>query len=577
MRTKWFDSVSRELPLSEYPRPQFMRSAWMNLNGQWDYRIRRSTAQEDTGWDGKILVPFCPESELSGVGRVLSPDETLTYRRSFSIPEEWKNRRVLLHFGAVDYKCSVILNGHALGGHTGGYLPFSFDITDFLADSNELTVSVTDPTDTGLQQRGKQRLSPSGIFYTPLSGIWQTVWLEPVADDHFTDVLIVPDVDNQSVSIMLKSSRDLRYKLTISDRSGGILIQSVYDTNREAVIRIPEPHLWSPEDPYLYQLRFENANDFVTSYFGMRKFSVTEENGYPVFALNNKPYFMFGPLDQGYWPESNLTPPCEEAMIFDIESMKKLGFNTLRKHIKAEPLRWYYLCDRIGMIVWQDMISGGKCRTDISAIVRDQLGMKVPDDTGSSYRRTGRTDPANRQEFEEELRGMMDLLCNCVSLAVWVPFNECWGQFDANRITELMRSLDTTRLIDQASGWVDQGGGDFKSLHTYYKKLHPPRRYDSRIFIISECGGFGFREPGHTWSGKTFSYGKLKTHEDLMAKYESFVNNELLPLREKGLSAVIYTQLSDVETELNGLLTYDRAVYKFDPDIIRPINIKTYE
>ena len=576
MRTKWFDSVSRSLPLNEYPRPQFARSSWLNLNGQWDYRIRKTSAPDDPSWDGKILVPFCPESELSGVSRVLQPDETLIYRRYFSVPEDWKDSRVILHFGAVDYLCTVSLNGTDVGSHRGGYIPFSFDITGLLAEENELIVSVTDPTDKGLQQRGKQRLSPSGIFYTPLSGIWQTVWLEPVPVDHFTDVLIVPDIDSSTVSVTLMSKEDCRYKLTLSDSNGGILVQSAFRTNTEAVVSVSDSHLWTPEDPYLYSLRFESGSDIVTSYFGMRKFSVTEENGHPVFALNNKPYFMFGPLDQGYWPESNLTPPTEEAMVFDLATMKSLGFNTLRKHIKTEPLRWYYLCDRIGMIVWQDMVSGGKCRTDISAIARDQLGIKVPDDTEASYRRTGRSDPGNRKEYEDELRGLLGLLKNCVSLAVWVPFNECWGQFDANRITDIIRGIDASRLIDQASGWVDQGGGDFKSLHTYYKKLHEPKKADPRIFIISECGGFGFREDGHTWSDKTFSYGRLKTHEELMAKYESFVENELLPLRKKGLSAVIYTQLSDVETELNGILSYDREVCKFDSERLSTINRKTY-
>ena len=572
LKTKWFDTVSRETPLNEYPRPQFMRSKWLNLNGQWDYIIKKTGSGSTENTWGRILVPFCPESELSGVNRVLMPDETLIYRRSFDIPESWSGSRILLHFGAVDYICTVTLNGVELGSHTSGYIPFSYDITDTIAEHNELIVSVTDPTDTGMQQRGKQRLSPSGIFYTPLSGIWQTVWLEPVPDNCLESAVIVPDIDSGTVSVEVRSSDPVKYELTVSDALGGIILRSSFMTNTLNRISIPDVHLWSPEDPYLYNLSFRTSNDHVKSYFGMRKFSLIEQNGHQVIALNNSPYFMLGPLDQGYWPESNLTPPSEEAMLYDISKMKALGFNTLRKHIKIEPLRWYYLCDKLGMIVWQDMISGGKCRTDVSAVLRDQMGLRVCDDTESSYRRTGRSDPGNRAEYEKELFEMISLLRNCVSLAVWVPFNECWGQFDANRITELIRAEDPSRLIDQASGWVDQGGGDMKSLHTYFKKLHAPKKHDHRAFIISECGGFGYKTDGHTWAQKTFSYGKLKDTASLMERYRSFIEDEALPLKNSGLTALIYTQLSDVETELNGVLTYDRDICKFDEKMMSQLN-----
>ena len=579
IRTPWFDKVDRHLPLAEYPRPQFERKDWICLNGEYDYAITGDTADAPKKYDGKILVPFSVESELSGVGKALLPEQRLWYRRKFTVGKEFSGKEALLHFGAVDWQCSVWVNGKLVGEHTGGYNPFTFNITDVITEGeNELVVKVFDPTDAGHQQRGKQILVTKGFWYTATSGIWQTVWLEPVNRCRIDSLRLVPDIDEGVIRINIKRTCKCGGKLYAKVLEGD---KVVFDSEiaDKAAIPVPDARLWSPEDPFLYTLLLtldcNGEKDEVSSYFGMRKFSIVKDSaGIPRLGLNNKPYFQRGLLDQGYWPESQLTPPTDEAMIFDIEKMKELGYNMLRKHIKEEPLRWYYHCDRLGMLVWQDMISGGQYIGNVLAGVLPNVNIHVKD---SKYKSFKRDKPEWRQEFKDELFGMIDNLYNCVSICCWVPFNEGWGQFDAKEIGTAIKNYDPSRFVDHASGWHDQGGPEFKSIHKYILPVHAPttRRTAGRPIVLSEYGGYSWNIVEHAWNPKrSFGYIMFKNSEKLSAAYKRLHESQVIPLINKGLCATVYTQVSDVEFEVNGIYSYDRKILKLDADTVRAVNAK---
>ena len=508
------------------------RPNWQNLNGQWDYAILPKDSAAPGSLDGSILVPFPVESYLSGVQKPLLPDQKLWYRRIFPDPRPifFMGKvaegagRVLLHFGAVDYECSVWVNGSLVGEHRGGYLPFSLDITAALQPgNNEVIVSVWDPTDTGMQQRGKQTLHPKGIWYTAVSGIWQTVWLEGVPAVSIESLRLTPDLSRQ----LLKIEVSLRGKVeagsiqvVVEASSNGEVVSSTCgDANKPLNLVIPDPISWSSTNPHLYDLhvrltRDGEVLDEVDSYFAMRQFGLGRDaQGALRFTLNGEPLFLYGPLDQGYFPDGLYTPASEEAMLFDLEYIRQLGCNSIRKHIKVEPLRWYYHCDRLGLIVWQDMPNGGLIDGATVATLSLIFGFHRNDTRRLS--RFGREEETNRGDFRSELQGMVDHLYNSPCIAVWVPFNESWGQFQANEIAQWLKAYDPTRLVDHASGWFDQGGGDFHSKHIYVKKLKRPRR-DSRAFAITEFGGYSLKIPGHLWDeNKKFGYRSYASSQAL--------------------------------------------------------------
>ena len=577
MLTPWGEALDREHPLPEYPRPQLRRNSYLNLNGIWEYAITK-TAEKPAAMQGEIVVPFSPETPLSGVGHILQPDEYLWYRRSVTLPEGFfRGGRLLLHFGAVDQRCTVWVNGQEAGSHTGGYLPFALDVTELIeGDAFTLELRVTDPTDTGSLSRGKQRLKNTGIWYTPQSGIWQTVWMECVPENYLRSLRITPKPEENAVHIRLEADDPAMAAVTIC-RDGGIIAEGQTDENGESTLTIPaeELRLWSPENPFLYDAAITLAGgDKVESYFGMRAFGIgKDEKGLPRLLLNGKPYFQNGLLDQGYWSDGYYTAPSDEALIHDIAEMKRLGFNMLRKHIKVEPLRWYYHCDRLGMLVWQDMMNGGESYSPLSIYVFSNLGLRVKDDR---YRYFSRSDEAGRTHYYEELGQMIDLLYNIVSLALWVPFNEGWGQFDALKAVQAIRRRDETRTIDHASGWYDQGGGDIKSIHWYfrpYRHRQPPG--EQRPVCLTEYGGYNCAVPGHCWGeGAEFGYKKIADPAEFNRAFKKLMEEQIIPAKERGLAAAVYTQVSDVEGERNGLLTYDRKVCKANEAIFRAVNAK---
>ena len=577
MLTPWGETLDREHPLPEYPRPQLRRQSCLNLNGVWEYAITK-TQEKPAAMQGEIVVPFSPETPLSGVGHILQPDEYLWYRRTVTLPEGfYPAGRLLLHFGAVDQRCTVWLNGKELGSHTGGYLPFTFELTDCLTDGTfTLELCVTDPTDTGFLSRGKQRLKHAGIWYTPQSGIWQTVWLEAVPQNYLHSLRITPQPEKNIVHLRLDADDPAHADITIH-KDGIIIAAGESGTDGEALLSIPaeQLRLWSPEDPYLYDVTITlTGGDTVESYFGMRSFGIgKDEKGLPRLLLNGKPYFQNGLLDQGYWSDGYYTAPSDEALIHDIAEMKRLGFNMLRKHIKVEPLRWYYHCDQLGMLVWQDMINGGGRYSPFSIYVFSNLGLRVKDDR---YRYFSRTDEKGRAHYYEELGQMVDLLYNTVSLALWVPFNEGWGQFDALKATEFIRKRDNTRPIDHASGWYDQGGGDIKSIHWYFRPYHHRQPAgEQRPVCLTEYGGYNCAVPEHCWGeGTEFGYKKIADPAEFNRAFRALMEEQILPAKAMGLAAAVYTQVSDVEGERNGLLTYDRRVCKADEAVFRAVNAK---
>ncbi len=607
LTTVWGDKLDPENVLQEYPRPQFARNSYINLNGKWDYAIT-GTDVCPKKMDGEILVPFSPETILSGVERQLKPGEYLWYKRQLPrINMEEPDSRVLLHFGAVDQKAIVFVNEVPVGAHSGGYLPFTIDITDALKvdETDEsgnyltgvLSLCVEDDSDTSYHSRGKQTLKRGGMYYTAQSGIWQTVWLEVVPKIHVTAYRIIPSRDLTHVDVMIFTNGPTDVSLKVMDKDKTHLIaetagetdivkeegkvHSPYDLCRfspdleerhatthvyKVTITLPRPHLWSPEDPYLYRLLISVVSDKAESYFAMRSFTRDiDAEGNPVFFLNNKPYFLNGVLDQGYWPDGLYTAPSDEALIFDIEEMKKMGFNMLRKHIKIEAARWYYHCDRLGMVVWQDMVSGG---SSYAKPVVSYLPTLFPDVFGHmpdgpvNYRMFSRQSAEGRREWTDEMKDTIKTLINVPSIAVWVLFNEGWGQFNASAATIQARQFEDNRLIDQASGWFDENGGDFRSVHNYFRPLDVIKDKKRRAFVISEYGGFACYINGHSSVDRIYGYKKYANLQDLTNAYIALMNGSIDKLKKKGLAGAVYTQLSDVEEEVNGILTYDRRVNK---------------
>ncbi|TWU26054.1 glycoside hydrolase family 2 protein [Bythopirellula polymerisocia] len=543
LATRWTKDVSPENVWQEYPRPQMVRSEWTNLNGLWDYAIRpRSDAQPQT-WDGKILVPFAVESALSGVARAVTPDQTLWYRRQFSHAPSNGRNRLLLHFGAVDWQCTVWLNGQQVGEHEGGFDPFSIDITDSVHDgNNEIVIAVWDPTDAGTQPRGKQVLNPKGIWYTAVTGIWQTVWLESVPNEYISSLKIVPDVDTSTVLITVNAIGGEGVRIIASDQDG--TSEAEGKVGEAIKVKFQKPKLWSPDSPHLYDLKVElldsgEVADSVESYCALRKIEVRKDDkGINRLFLNNEVLFQYGPLDQGWWPDGLYTPPTDEAIVFDIEMTKKFGMNMARKHTKYEPARWYYWCDKLGLLVWQDMPSGDADKT-----------------------------PESKANYRRELKAMIDTLHNYPSIVMWVPFNEGWGQHDTPEVVAWLEQYDPTRPVNEASGWHDRGSSQMSDMHNYPGPGMRPIE-ENRAVVLGEFGGLGLPIPGHTWQDQSnWGYVSYKTKDELTDAYVALLDAMRFLIGE-GLSAAVYTQTSDVEIEVNGMLTYDRKLEKMDPDQI---------
>lgn len=569
--TVWGEALNPEHVLEEYPRPQLRRDNYTILNGFWNYCITKE-AEWPNEFEGKILVPFSPESALSQVSRQLMPGEYLWYERSISVSDLPDHMRCILHFGAVDQYCEIFINQEKVTEHIGGYLPFSVDITKkLIPGENLLTVKVADDSDTSYHSRGKQKLKRGGMFYTPQSGIWQTVWLEWVPELYITALRMTPMVDQACVRIEIFINDDFNqelaaeacFKLELYDKQQ--LVKTMTSAQQFIILPMEDFKYWSPQEPNLYDITITVCEDRVDSYFAMRKVEIKNNpEGIPGIYLNNQPVFQNGLLDQGYWPDGLYTAPSDEALIYDIQKAKELGFNMLRKHIKLEPLRWYYHCDRLGMLVWQDIVNGGEkyhvllvgylptLFPKLAALVRD-----------SHYRILGRRSKEGREEWIGECKATVSLLYNHPSIILWVPFNEGWGQFDAKEVYSMVREMDTTRLVDHASGWFDQGCGDFESIHNYF---HPMRTaIKKRPVILSEYGGYACYINQHSFSHQIYGYRIYRTREEFDRAYHHLLEQDIRTLRDGGLSAAVFTQLSDVEDEVNGLLTYDRRVCKVTP------------
>ena len=665
--TKWGEEVKKAcevldyVPLPEYPRPQMRREDYTVLNGWWECRIAlckklpdcecgqiaKSDKEKESVFWQQILVPFSPESALSGVGRQLQPGEELWYRRNVQISEDEyqthraKKDRLLLQFGAVDQECRVYWNGRLVGSHRGGYLAFTMEVTEFVRPgANELQVICTDESDTGAEARGKQKLQPGGMFYTAQSGIWQTVWMEWVPQRSVEWIKIMPQPDEGVVRIRVRVSaqgqsaellntensiekfqtENGNWENVESDKNGtqkrnvnkteknnDLDKEKIYVnsediahnhmpkqifitvlskekeeeklqascipsrrgagwTDYDAAITIQNAKLWSPEHPFLYDLEIRAGEDHVKSYFAMRTFSVEpDENGIPRFCLNHQPYFLNGVLDQGYWPEGLYTAPTDEALVSDIERMKECGFRLLRKHCKLEPMRWYYHCDRLGMLVWQDMVNGGETYDMNRICYLPTLLHSFQTKKGYSEAACGRKDRTGCEAWKRDCIQTVRQLFNVVGLAGWVIFNEGWGQFDTKEMTALVKKLDGSRPVDAASGWFDFGGGDYRSEHNYFFKLQVPKKWKKnpggRAFVISEYGGLTLKIPGHIWKEQSYGYGKLSSQAEFQEQFRK-LQEEIRALEKEGLSGAIYTQVSDIEEEINGIYTYDRRVRK---------------
>jgi len=574
--TRWAHDVDPKNPLPKYPRPQLKRKEWLNLNGLWDYVILPKEDKFVRKFKGKILVPFCLESALSGVGMKLIPEQKLWYHRTFKIPESWKGKKILLHFGAVDWETRIWINKKIVGTHKGGFIPFYFEISNFLKNSeeNDLILSVWDPTDKGHQEIGKQSLKPKIITYTSVSGIWQTVWLEPVSETYIENLKMVPNIDketlNLTVNLVDPFPNDLIHA-TIYNANNQIIIDQNM-RKKEMVFKLQSPKLWSPDSPYLYNIiveikRNNTIIDKVESYFGMRKISLSKnKTGIKRLELNNKTLFQYGTLDQGYWPDGLYTAPTDEALRYDIEITKELGFNLIRKHVKIEPARWYYHCDKIGILVWQDMPNGEHWS------LLNHLKMKFINEK----RFKGKRKDIAKKGYYKNLELMIELLYNSPSLIVWIPFNEGWGQFDTERVVDKIQKLDPSRLINNASGWFDKGVGDIRDIHNCpYPKM--PKKIRGRAAVVGETGGLGLEIKNHIWKFKRkFVYRNFKDSESLLKKYEIIIS-KLKTLIKTGLSAAVYIQITDIEHEINGLITYDREIIKIDKNKLFNLNASVFD
>ena len=574
LMTRWAKEVGPDNALPEYPRPQLVREKWQNLNGLWDYAIRPKDTKGDAPYDGKILVPFPVESALSGVMQRVGKDNYLSYHRTFTLPADWQGQNVLLHFGAVDWRATVDVNGKEVGTHEGGYDPFSFDITDAIKPGGEQTliVNVWDPTDAGTQPRGKQVNNPGGIFYTPVTGIWQTVWIEPVPQAYIRGLTIVPDLSGKRVSITTQAGGDTQGvtvrlstpSVAHGDTMGTLRKGEPADAGKPGAayaLNVPV-YAWTPEEPWLYDLNVELVRDgkvidSVGSYFALRNVQVAKDaDGVNRLMLNGKPLFQFGPLDQGWWPDGLYTAPTDAALKYDIEVTKQLGYNMARKHVKTEPARWYYHCDKLGLMVWQDMPNGDR-----------HIGPGAPDIT-----RTAESEAIYRKEWTAIVNSLKNHPC----IVAWVPFNEGWGQFKTNEYLAFTKQLDPTRLVDGPSGWNDRGEGDMHDMHKYPSPGMFPVE-SKRASVLGEFGGLGLAMPGHLWKEQdNWGYRSYENQEALIRAYSGLVR-QLPSLIGNGLSAAVYTQTTDVETEINGFMTYDRAVIKLTPDKVAAVNRIVYQ
>jgi beta-galactosidase/beta-glucuronidase len=567
IKTQWAETIDPQNVLPEYPRPLIERDLWSNLNGLWEYAVAQRGAAEPASFDGQILVPFCIESSLSGVMKEVGDQNELWYKREFTIPSGWKGRNVVLNFGAVDWKADVFVNDILIGSHKGGYTPFSFDITPFLAgkSKHKLTVRVWDPTDRGFQPRGKQVNKPEGIWYTPVTGIWQTVWLEPVSANHVTAVKTIPCIESSSLSVTVSTSKcntnDI-IEVRLTDK-GRVVATAKGVAGNELRLSVPNPTLWDTQNPYLYDMKIAVISsgkivDEVKSYAAFRSISTKRDaNGLMRMQLNNKDVFQYGPLDQGWWPDGLYTAPTDEALLYDIQKTKEWGFNMIRKHVKVEPARWYYHCDKEGILVWQDMPSG-------------DLGNRW-----EAHKYNGGTDKERTQEsidnYYREWKEIMDLCISNPSVVAWVPFNEGWGQFDTEKTANWTKAYDPSRLVNPASGGNHRPCGDLIDLHNY----PGPRMFlfdAERVNVLGEYGGIGLALDNHLWWDKrNWGYVQFKNENEVTAEYVKYAK-ELQGLVKRGFSAAVYTQTTDVEGEVNGLMTYDRKKIKINESEVRKAN-----
>ena len=572
LETPFAQKLDQRQVLNEYPRPQMVRDSYLNLNGEWDYCISKD--EHCCEYQGKILVPFSPEAQLGGINRIVLPDDFLIYHHIVDMPRGFHKGRLILHFGAVDQEAKVYIDETLVKQHLGGFTPFWIDITDHVSGNRfALKVVVKDLTDTSYRQTGKQRIKRGGIFYTPQSGIWQTVWLESVPDVYINDLTILTDFDSLKVGFRVKPNIDCGHiQANIRIRFNEIEVASQPFTGLGVDVLLDGMKPWTPETPNLYDYELRYGEDLLTGYFGMRKFERrADRKGIMRFYLNNQPYFLTGVLDQGYYPEGLLTNPTDEAMIHDIQTMKDYGFNFLRKHIKIEPLRWYYHCDRLGMIVWQDMINGSTSKDVKFHHFLSMLKIHLNDSWHIFF---GRRHKQGRDQYLVELEEMLAHLKNITCISTWVPFNESWGQFHALKVEKYVREFDPTRLVDHASGWADQKGGDYHSRHIYFQKIKfPKKKAKKRIFALTEFGGFSMRLDEHSYNpDDIFGYKIFESLNELNKAVRELYEKSIYPEIEKGLSVLVYTQLSDIEDEVNGVITYDRKVEKINKEMMRQIN-----
>lgn len=567
IKTKWVEQINPQNVLPEYPRPQLERTDWVNLNGEWEYAIKPKGEVEPNSFDGNILVPFAVESSLSGVQKEVGENNELWYKRSFAVPANWKNKDVVLNFGAVDWKADVFVNDILIGSHQGGFTPFSFNITPYLTgkSNQKLVVRVWDPSDRGYQPRGKQTSNPEGIWYTPVTGIWQTVWLEPVATNHITSVKSIPNIDNGTMNVTVGTSQPCNtavVEVKLLDK-GQVVASAKGVQGKELRLAVQNPTLWDTSNPYLYDMKVSLTKDGkvvddVKSYTAFRKISSKgDANGIMRMQLNNKNLFQYGPLDQGWWPDGLYTAPTDEALLYDIVKTKDWGFNMIRKHVKVEPARWYYHCDKEGILVWQDMPSG-------------DMGNQWAPHTyngGTDKERSS----ASIANYYQEWKEIMDLCVSHPSVVVWVPFNEAWGQFDTEKVAEWTKNYDPSRLVNPASGGNHRACGDILDLHNYPGPsmfLFDPQR----VTVLGEYGGIGLPLENHLWWNKrNWGYVQFKNSDEVTAEYVKYAN-ELKEMVDRGFSAAVYTQTTDVEGEVNGLMTYDRKEIKINEAAVKKAN-----